>query len=168
MSELTDRDIRHITEDLWQRLAIKISDDDAIVFARAIIAAHEAQRQAGQGADAWLTPGMDLHLCNPEGYSDWTALYTSPQPAIQAGQDVLTCDFCSAVTPDPWHGSTTENKHIHACEKCLHLLPGHGATPTPMTEDAINNVIGNWFAEDWAIENARGMLRDLGIGKACT
>ena len=46
------------------------------------------------------------------------------------------------------------------------LLPGHGATPTPMTEDAINNVIGNWFAEDWAIKNARGMLRDLGIGKA--
>ena len=46
------------------------------------------------------------------------------------------------------------------------LLPGHGTTPTPMTEDAINNVIGNWFAEDWAIKNARGMLRDLGIGKA--
>lgn len=41
----------------------------------------------------------------------------------------LACDFCSALVPDPWHGSTLEKKHIHACEKCLHLLPGHGIAP---------------------------------------
>ena len=37
-----------------------------------------AQVQADAGAVAWLTPGMDLHHENPEGFKDWTPLYTHP------------------------------------------------------------------------------------------
>lgn len=42
----------------------------------------------------------------------------------------LHCDYCKAVVDDPWHGSGSlngeEQRHIHACEKCRHLLPVHG------------------------------------------
>ena len=60
---------------------------------------------------------------------------------------------------------------IEALQLVVNGLTRHTSpqpTTKPMTEGEINTLIGNWFAEDWAIKNARGMLRDLGIGEACT
>lgn len=44
-------------------------------------------------------------------------------------EDVIACDFCGSQTSDPCHGSGAingiESKHIHACDRCRHLLPAH-------------------------------------------
>lgn len=49
----------------------------------------------------------------------------TPQPAApaQAGEyPPLVCDYCGALTPDPWHSSGMMNgkmsKHIHSCDAC--------------------------------------------------
>ena len=57
-------------------------------------------------------------------------VYTTPQPTQpQAGAVPLTdeypalvCDYCGALTPDPWHSSGMlhgkMSKHIHSCDAC--------------------------------------------------
>ena len=55
-------------------------------------------------------------LCGPYGSA---ALATS----AQAGEyPPLVCDYCGALTPDPWHSSGMMNgkmsKHIHSCDVC--------------------------------------------------
>lgn len=30
----------------------------------------------------------------------------------------LSCDICGAVCDNPWHYSTAEDRHKHACDKC--------------------------------------------------
>ena len=59
-------------------------------------------------------------------------LYAAPQPAApaQPGEyPPLVCDYCGALTPDPWHSSGMlhgkMSKHIHSCDVCAAL-----ATPT--------------------------------------
>jgi hypothetical protein len=46
---------------------------------------------------AWMTPGQDLHLHNPEGFrfSDWTPLYTAPPARVP-----LTDDECDKLRQD--------------------------------------------------------------------
>ena len=50
----------------------------------------------------------------------------APQPAApaQAGEyPPLVCDYCGALTPDPWHSSGMlhgkRSKHIHSCDSCV-------------------------------------------------
>ena len=52
-------------------------------------------------------------------------LYAAPQPAApaQPGEyPPLVCDYCGALTPDPWHSSGMlhgkMSKHIHSCDAC--------------------------------------------------
>jgi hypothetical protein len=55
-----------------------------ISFARAIIAQHEAQRQAGQEPVLWRYKDTDTVIGAMRGHhpgEGWTALYTAPQPA---------------------------------------------------------------------------------------
>ncbi len=44
----------------------------------------------------------------------------------------LHCDYCDAVTDNPWHGSGKfagrVRHHIHACDNCRHLLPVYNAS----------------------------------------
>ena len=45
------------------------------------------------------------------------------QASSQAGEyPALVCDYCGALTPDPWHSSGKMNgkmsKHIHSCDAC--------------------------------------------------
>lgn len=43
----------------------------------------------------------------------------------------LTCDFCGCETPDPWHGNTATNRHVHACDACKpKLAPAWHDAPT--------------------------------------
>ena len=43
----------------------------------------------------------------------------------------LTCDFCGCETPDPWHGNTATNRHVHACDACKpKLAPAWHDKPT--------------------------------------
>ena len=45
------------------------------------------------------------------------------QASSQAGEyPALVCDYCGALTPDPWHSSGMlhgkMSKHIHSCDAC--------------------------------------------------
>ena len=66
------------------------------------------------------------------------------QPAAQqAGEyPALVCDYCGALTPDPWHSSGMlhgkMSKHIHSCDACA----ARGAARAQ--EDA---ALWHWLAE---------------------
>ena len=58
------------------------------------------------------------------------------QASSQAGEyPALVCDYCGALTPDPWHSSGMlhgkMSKHIHSCDACAALGAARkqGATP---------------------------------------
>ena len=71
------------------------------------------------------SPSYGLAWANQRMY-----VYTTPQPTQpQAGAVPLTdeypalvCDYCGALTPDPWHSSGMlhgkMSKHIHSCDAC--------------------------------------------------
>ena len=71
------------------------------------------------------SPSYGLAWANQRVY-----VYTTPQPTQpQAGAVPLTdeyqalvCDYCGALTPDPWHSSGMlhgkMSKHIHSCDAC--------------------------------------------------
>ena len=44
------------------------------------------------------------------------------QPAQAGEYPALVCDYCGALTPDPWHSSGMlhgkMSKHIHSCDAC--------------------------------------------------
>jgi len=82
--------------------------------------------------EGWTMPdGLRKHL--------ETALWSPPTPQPtqpQAGAVPLTdeypalvCDYCGALTPDPWHSSGMlhgkMSKHIHSCDACA----SHGQAP---------------------------------------
>ncbi len=58
--------------------------------------------------------------CNPDNCSGCATAQAAP---AQAGEyPPLECDYCGALTPDPWHSSGMMNgkmsKHIHSCDSC--------------------------------------------------
>jgi len=59
------------------------------------------------------------------------ALAAGQATAAQAGEyPALVCDYCGALTPDPWHSSGMlhgkMSKHIHSCDACA----ARGQAPT--------------------------------------
>ena len=48
----------------------------------------------------------------------------------------LVCDYCGALTPDPWHSSGMMNgkmsKHIHSCDVCAALEATQASLADPM------------------------------------
>ena len=65
--------------------------------------------------------------------------------AGQAGEyPALVCDYCGALTPDPWHSSGMlhgkMSKHIHSCDACADathtLRASHGQAPADAAPSA--------------------------------
>jgi len=57
------------------------------------------------------------HLAELAAY-ELTVANLREQLALPETVEVLLCDFCGCETPDPWHGSTETDHHIHACDAC--------------------------------------------------
>ncbi len=60
------------------------------------------------------------------------------QASSQAGEyPALVCDYCGALTPDPWHSSGMlhgkMSKHIHSCDACA----ARGATQAQDTREPL-------------------------------
>ena len=58
------------------------------------------------------------------GWLAWNARASHGQaPAQEDEYPALVCDYCGALTPDPWHSSGMMNgkmsKHIHSCDVCF-------------------------------------------------
>ena len=54
-----------------------------------------------------------------------------PAAPAKAGEyPPLVCDYCGALTPDPWHSSGTlhgkMSKHIHSCDACCAARAAQG------------------------------------------
>ena len=125
-------------------------------IARAVLARWGQPSGAGEAAEhyrnaiasaceGWTMPdGLRKHL--------ETALWSPPTPQptqMQAGAVPLTdeypalvCDYCGALTPDPWHSSGMlhgkMSKHIHSCDACAArgaAQPQAGAVP--LTDEQI-------------------------------
>ena len=101
----------------------------------------EADWMAVHDATQELTDHMDVVIGFPlKGVPDYEALApkffayfhrlaahairaSHGQASSQAGEyPALVCDYCGALTPDPWHSSGMlhgkMSKHIHSCDAC--------------------------------------------------
>ena len=72
--------------------------------------------------DAWGRP-MFKHSHVEASWLGWIARASRGQASSQAGEyPALVCDYCGALTPDPWHSSGMlhgkMSKHIHSCDAC--------------------------------------------------
>ena len=72
--------------------------------------------------DAWGRP-MFKHSHVEASWFGWIARASHGQASSQAGEyPALVCDYCGALTPDPWHSSGMlhgkMSKHIHSCDAC--------------------------------------------------
>ena len=66
------------------------------------------------------------------------------QASSQAGEyPALVCDYCGALTPDPWHSSGMlhgkMSKHIHSCDACA--ARGAQDTREPLTPEQIQDLL---------------------------
>ena len=81
-------------------------------------------------------------------------LYARPVPAQTPGYP-LTCDVCGAACPDPWHYSSGERRHLHACDACwpgvsrgLTKVPnGWRLVPVEPTPEMINAAVTEFQRE---------------------
>ena len=80
--------------------------------------------------DAWGRP-MFKHSHVEASWFGWIARASHEQASSQAGEyPALVCDYCGALTPDPWHSSGMlhgkMSKHIHSCDACAARGAAHG------------------------------------------
>lgn len=82
----------------------------------------------------WLRKYFDTVVANK----------AQPAPATQqAGEyPALVCDYCGALTPDPWHSSGMlhgkMSKHIHSCDACA-APAGQVMVPVEPTKEMIEH-----------------------------
>ena len=87
----------------------------------------EALRTIGeeQAFEAWFKMDCPVEGANAKiaAPAAWKARASRGQASSQAGEyPALVCDYCGALTPDPWHSSGMlhgkMSKHIHSCDAC--------------------------------------------------
>ena len=67
--------------------------------------------------------------------------------ASQAGEyPALVCDYCGALTPDPWHSSGMlhgkMSKHIHSCDACAARGAARAQdTREPLTPERVKEIV---------------------------
>ena len=109
----TDAELMQVIKDVAKNSAINRDGSTSLRIARAVLA-------------KWGTPAP------------------ASQPVavpIKAGEyPPLVCDYCGALTPDPWHSSGMMNgkmsKHIHSCDVCAALAsPAQAGEYPPLVCD---------------------------------
>ena len=69
------------------------------------------------------------------------------QASSQAGEyPALVCDYCGALTPDPWHSSGMlhgkMSKHIHSCDACAARVAARAQdTREPLTPERVKEIV---------------------------
>ena len=88
-----------------------------------------------------------VNVCMAE---DWTAAVERAshwQASSQAGEyPALVCDYCGALTPDPWHSSGMlhgkMSKHIHSCDACAARGAAQAQdTREPLTPERVKEIV---------------------------
>lgn len=97
----------------------------------------------------WIIRGVkgEYYPCKPDifeaTYSP-AALAAGQATAAQAGEyPALVCDYCGALTPDPWHSSGMlhgkMSKHIHSCDACA--ARGAQDTREQLTPERVKEIV---------------------------
>ncbi len=127
-------------------------------IARARLLDSDLSQLTERGAKAWA--GVDAQALR-EGGASLSA------NAGQAGEyPALVCDYCGALTPDPWHSSGMlrgkMSKHIHSCDACA----PHGQAPAGAWIERWHGSGGKDGYEGWSIVNKddRALVAYLGRG----
>ena len=104
-------------------------------FARAVLAKWGQPAQAGEAVARLEIESLksQLHAAKQINAAKFGLLAASiPGSALRASHGqassqaceypALVCDYCGALTPDPWHSSGMlhgkMSKHIHSCDAC--------------------------------------------------
>lgn len=58
------------------------------------------------------------------------------EPTVEP-DDQLHCDICGDVTDDPWHFSTSQDRHKHACDQCWESLKESDTICKPPAETVV-------------------------------
>ena len=141
----------------------------ALDFARAVLAKWGTPATGGEPAG---TVGYTVHGTQ---YVNWrtkppahgTPLYTTPQPTqTQAGEyPALVCDYCGALTPDPWHSSGMlhgkMSKHIHSCDACAARGAAQPVGRVPLTHAQAKALVSRYVNDPlhlvYQVEAAHGI-----------
>lgn len=91
---------------------------------------------------------------------------TAQQAPAQADEyPALVCDYCGALTPDPWHSSGMlhgkMSKHIHSCDACCRgaaqAAPAYkDSTPELHIDDALRLILSTFLPNTARHVAARG------------
>jgi len=95
----------------------------AIEKIREELAEARARRIAGERAALLrvleLADTLERHRTNQAWLNLREAVDVARAASPQSDDsEPLTCDFCGAVTDDPWHTSDATRKHLHQCDAC--------------------------------------------------
>lgn len=96
-----------------------------------------------------------------------------PPSKTVRGWSIRTLEGSHVVSPGDWIIKGVKGEFYPCKDEIFRLTYEPAACPrpptpqpeaaVPRTEAQITEAITNWFAEDWAIAKARGLLADLGI-----
>ena len=152
---------------MWQIHAADIGG--IFYYARAVLAKWGTPATGGEPAG---TVGYTVHGTQ---YVNWrtkppahgTPLYTTPQPTqTQAGEyPALVCDYCGALTPDPWHSSGMlhgkMSKHIHSCDACAARGAAQPVGRVPLTHAQAKALVSRYVNDPlhlvYQVEAAHGI-----------
>ena len=112
-------------------------------IARARLLDSDLSKLTERGAKAWA--GVDAQGLRDGGAS--TSANAGQATAAQAGEyPALVCDYCGALTPDPWHSSGMlhgkMSKHIHSCDACAARGAARAQdTREPLTPERVKEIV---------------------------
>ena len=103
--------------------------------------------------DAELKAMWQLHAADIGGIfyyaravlAKWGQPAQAAEPAQADEYPALVCDYCGALTPDPWHSSGMlhgkMSKHIHSCDACAARGAAEAQdTRGPLTDEQIHAI----------------------------
>ena len=175
LNELTDSEIRAICFTHGYSVKEGQIDLKPYVFAaaRAIIAAHEAQRQAVQEPVTYLKARtsafahLAFEFCSKDDGNAYP-VYATPQPAVEPVVNRVLEQALQAMAP--MRGLIIFDQAMQAVQDLLDRSHKNESLPTtkPMTQIEIDTMIDNFPAHSWDTDEliVRAVERHHGIGKA--
>ena len=107
------------------------TEDISVVAASAVTDMSDAYVGAREDLAIWKRRALKAEALN---FFSNQRYIVEPSAAAQSDEyPPLECDYCGALTPDPWHSSGMlrgkMSKHIHSCDSCADAFAAQ-ATPT--------------------------------------
>ena len=80
-----------------------------------------------------MTLSEELHEASVAATGHHADLLRRAADYVAACEVALHCDVCGKETNNPWHFSSENNRHMHACDECHRKAPPAGMQPVPVS-----------------------------------